>query len=133
MIVSQTKKLKKNCQKRRNFVTNLSKNRLKWLKFTNFVDNASKCIPYQIFLAIYNYFWLIVKNHEFTLFICRIFLSVGWKKKSKKFFLLEMSWNIKKNKKTKEIQHFFQNFQPTDRKILQINYVISWFLTFRQK
>ena len=26
-----------------------------------------------------------------------------------KFFLLEMSWNVKKNHKTQEIQHFFKN------------------------
>ena len=50
-IVSQTKKLKKNCQKKRNFVTKFSKNCLKWLKFTYFVDNTSKCIPYQKFFG----------------------------------------------------------------------------------
>ena len=51
MIVSQTKKLKKNCQKKRNFITKFSKNHPKWLKFTYFVDNASKCIPYQHFFG----------------------------------------------------------------------------------
>ena len=44
-IVSQTKKLKKKCPKRRNFVTKFSKNHLKLLIFAYFVDNASKCIP----------------------------------------------------------------------------------------
>ena len=51
MIVSQTKKLKKICQKREIFVTKFSKNHLKLLKFTYFVDNASKCIPYQMFFG----------------------------------------------------------------------------------
>ena len=51
MIVSQNKKLKKNCQKKRNFITKFSKNCLKLLKFTYFVDNTSKCIPEQIFFG----------------------------------------------------------------------------------
>ena len=51
MIVSQTKKTQEKLPKKRNFVTKFSKNRLKWLKFTYFVDNTSKCIPYQNFFG----------------------------------------------------------------------------------
>ena len=51
MIVSQTKKTQEKLPKKRNFVTKFSKNRLKWLKFTYFVDNTSKCIPYQKFFG----------------------------------------------------------------------------------
>ena len=51
MIVSKTKKTQEKLPKKRNFVTKFSKNCLKWLKFTYFVDNTSKCIPYQKFLG----------------------------------------------------------------------------------
>ena len=37
--------------RKRNFITKFSKSCLKWLKFTYFVDNTSKCIPEQIFFG----------------------------------------------------------------------------------
>ena len=129
MIVSQTKKLKKNCQKKRNFVTKFSKNHPKWLKFTYFVDNASKCIPYQLFFGKLQLFLpdsqksriyvVYLQNFSISRFIGRKKFWMSWV-----FWFYFMFQDISSKKKI---------FLPTDRKILQINCVNSWFLTISQK
>ena len=104
------KKTQEKLPKKRNFVTKFSKNCLKWLKFTYFVDNTSKCIPYQNF---FNFCWLIVKNHKFTLFICRIFLSVGWKF-CKKCWISWVFWFFRTCFRTFQAKKKFEIFLPTD-------------------
>ena len=91
MIVSQNKKLKKNCQKREIFRTKFSKNCLKWLKFTYFVDNTSKCIPHQNFVGKLQLFLTDGQKimYSRSLFAEFFYQSVG--KKIQIFFLLEMS------------------------------------------
>ena len=124
-IISQTKKLKKNCQKKRNFVTKFSKNHPKWLKFTYFVDNASKCIPYQHFFGKLQLFLPDSQKSRIHVVYLQNF-SISRLKILKKMLnvlsflvLLYVSGHFKQKK------NFEIFFLPTDRKILQINYVNS--------
>ena len=95
MIVSQTKKTQEKLPKKRNFVTKFSKNRLKWLKFTYFVDNTSKCIPYQNFFGKLQLLLTDSQKSRIHLVYLHNFSirSVG-----KKFQKIFFAWNILKHK-----------------------------------
>ena len=108
MIVSQNKKLKKNCQKKRNFIANFSKNCLKLLKFTYFVDNTSKCIPEQIFFGKLQLFLTDSQKSRIHVVYLQNF-SISWlKKKFKFFFCLKRPETQSKTKKLKKLNIFFK-------------------------
>ena len=110
MIVSQTKKLKKNCQKKRNFITKFSKNHPKWLKFTYFVDNASKCIPYQHFSGKLQLFLPDSQKSRIHVVYLQNFSISRLEKKFQNFCF---AWNVLKHKvKPKNSRHsnFFSKF-----------------------
>ena len=132
MIVSQNKKLKKNCPKKRNFITKFSKSCLKWLKFTYFVDNTSKCIPEQIFFGKLQLFLTdSQKSRIHVVYLQNFSISQLEKNFKKKFVWVFWFYFMFQDNSSKKKLKFFS--LPTDRKILQINYVNSWFLTISQK
>ena len=125
MIVSQNKKLKKNCQKKRNFITKFSKNCLKLLKFTYFVDNTSKCIPEQFFFGKLQLFLTdSQKSRIHVVYLQNFSISQLEKNFKKKFCLIFWFYFMFHDISSKK--NFLKFFSlPTDRKILQVNYVNS--------
>ena len=119
--------------KKRSLVAKFSKYPLKWLKFTYFVDNASKCIPYQHFSGKLQLFLPDSQKSRIHVVYLQNF-SISRLKILKKMLnvlsflvLLYVSGHFKQKKNW----IFFSN--RLIEKILQINYMNSWFLTISQK
>ena len=76
---------------KRNFITKFSNNCLKWLKFTYFVDNTSKCIPEQFFFGKLQLFMIYSQKSRIHVVYLQNFSISRLQKNFKNFFLFEMS------------------------------------------
>ena len=109
------KNSRKNAQKKRNFVTKFSKICPEWSKFTYFVDNASKCIPYKFFFGKLQLFLPDSQKSQIHLVYLQNFSISRLKilKKMLNFLSFLVLLYVSGHFKQKKISKFFL----TDRKI----------------